>query len=155
MHSALHPPPLRASVLPIAPPLAFACTEPPPPPEEAPAPQPEATSLLGEQLFAKDDTLGEIAAADAALAEQLRTDDPALQDYYCFVLLDFVTADRELDDLPLAAALALSERLGLRDRFAALVQQELRLRKKQFEKIDQEKERRLEEAGRRAVMHDE
>jgi len=71
------------------------------------------------------------------------------------VLLDFVTADRELDDLPLAAALALSERLGLRDRFVTLVQQELRLRKKQFEKIDQEKERRLEEAGSRAVANDE
>lgn len=61
--------PLAAGALTLAvAPLVFACTEPPPPPEEAPAPQPEATSLLGEQLFAKDDTLGEIAAADSALA---------------------------------------------------------------------------------------
>jgi tetratricopeptide (TPR) repeat protein len=56
---------LRLAVLSL---IAAACTEAPPPPEEAPAPQPEATSLLGEQLFAKEDTLGEIAAADSALA---------------------------------------------------------------------------------------
>ena len=56
---------LRLAVLPL---VLSACTEPPPPPEQAPAPQPEATSLLGEQLFAKEDTLGEIAAADSALA---------------------------------------------------------------------------------------
>jgi tetratricopeptide (TPR) repeat protein len=50
--------------------LLAACTEAPPPAEEAAArtAQPEATSLLGEPLFAKEDTLGEIAAADAALA---------------------------------------------------------------------------------------
>ncbi len=56
---------LRLAVLPL---ILTACTEPPPPPEQAPSPQPEATSLLGEQLFAKEDTLGEIAAADSALA---------------------------------------------------------------------------------------
>ncbi|MHB1193969.1 MAG: tetratricopeptide repeat protein [Longimicrobiales bacterium] len=56
---------LRLAVLPL---ILSACTEPAPRPEQAPAPQPEATSLLGEQLFAKEDTLGEIAAADSALA---------------------------------------------------------------------------------------
>ena len=56
---------LRLAVLPL---ILAACTEPPPPVEETPAPQPEATSLLGEQLFAKEDTAGEIAAADSALA---------------------------------------------------------------------------------------
>jgi tetratricopeptide (TPR) repeat protein len=50
-------------------PLWFAaCTRPLPRQEEAPAPRPEAISLLGERLFAKEDTLGEIAAADSALA---------------------------------------------------------------------------------------
>ncbi len=57
---------LRLAALPV---ILAACTEPPPPPEQTPpVPQPEATSLLGEPLFAKDDTLGEIAAADSALA---------------------------------------------------------------------------------------
>ena len=31
--------------------------------------------------------------------------DPKLQEYICYLLLDFVTADPELDDMPLAAAL--------------------------------------------------
>ncbi|MCY2995331.1 MAG: hypothetical protein NTY19_46830 [Planctomycetota bacterium] len=86
--------------------------------------------------------------ADPSLAEDLRTDDPALQDYYCFVLLDFVTADRDLEELPLAAALVLSETLGLRERFGEMVKRELRLRKKQFEKIDADKERLLAEASK-------
>jgi hypothetical protein len=61
--------------------------------------------------------------------------------------LDFVTADRDLEELPLAAALALSEKLGLRDRFAEIAQRELRLRKKQVEKIDEDKERLLKSAS--------
>ena len=48
--------------------LLGGCSEAPPPPQETSAPQPEATSLLGEPLYAKEDTLGEIAAADSALA---------------------------------------------------------------------------------------
>jgi len=69
MRHAPHRLPLAAAILAAAAPFAFACTEPPPPVEEAPPPpQPEATSLLGEQLFAKEDTLGEIAKADSALA---------------------------------------------------------------------------------------
>ena len=35
---------------------------------DAPAPEPEAISLLGEPLFAREDTTGEIARADSALA---------------------------------------------------------------------------------------
>ena len=48
-----------------------ACADAPPPDGsgEPPVREPEATSLLGEPLFAMEDTLGEIAAADAALAE--------------------------------------------------------------------------------------
>lgn len=76
---------------------------------------------------------------DATLAEDIRSDDAPLQDYYCFVLLDFVTVDRDLEELPLAAALLLSEKLGLKERFAELARKELRLRKKQFDKIDSQK----------------
>ena len=45
------------------------------------------------------------ARTSASLAEDLSTDDEPLQDYYCYVLLDFVTSDRDLEELPLAAAL--------------------------------------------------
>ncbi len=50
--------------------LLAACAETAPPAEEpaGTAPRPEATSLLGEPLFAREDTLGEIARVDSALA---------------------------------------------------------------------------------------
>jgi hypothetical protein len=74
------------------------------------------------------------------LAEQLVTDDAAMQDYYCFVLLDLVTVDRGLEEFPLAAALVLSDRLGWKERFMEHARRELRLRKRQLERIDQERD---------------
>ena len=68
-----------------------------------------------------------------------------------YVLLDFVTADRDLEELPLAAALVLAEKLGLKDRFAEIAKRELRLRKKQLETIDQDKEKLLAKANEDSV----
>jgi len=50
--------------------LVCACADAPPPPETpaGPAEAPQATSLLGEALYAREDTTGEIARADSALA---------------------------------------------------------------------------------------
>ncbi len=79
--------------------------------------------------------------SDPTLAKDLKIEHSSMRDYYCFVLLDFVTTDRELEELPLAAALILSEQLGFKDRFCELARRELRLRKKQLEKIDKEKEK--------------
>lgn len=107
--------------------------------------------LLGHaKLFFEDYAPAASPVEDAALRAELAGSDASLIDYYCFVMLDFATTDRDLDELPLAAALDVSEQLGFKDRFAELSQQEMRLRKKQFEKIDQEKERLLAEAGRGA-----
>ena len=52
----------------------------------------------------------------------------------------FVTADRELEELPLAAALVLVETLGLKERFADIAKKELRLTKKQFDQLDRNKD---------------
>lgn len=84
---------------------------------------------------------------DPGLAEDLRTDDLPMQDYYGYVLLDFVTADRDLEELPLAAALVLTEKLGLKSRFVEVAKRELRLRKKQIESIDQAKDDLLAKAN--------
>ena len=92
-----------------------------------------------------------ISLEDPALAEDLRTDDRPMQDYYGYVLLDFVTADRDLEELPLAAALVLAEKLGLKDRFTEIARRELRLRKKQLETIDQDKEKLLAKANEEPV----
>ncbi len=88
---------------------------------------------------------------DATLAHDIRSDDQAMRDYYCYVLLDFVTADRDLEELPLAATLELSETLGLKDRFVEISRKELRLRKKQLEKVDEEKASLLAGASQRVA----
>ena len=67
--------------------------------------------------------------------------------YYCYVLLDFATADRDLEEMPLAAVLTLAERLELKDRFAEIARKEMRITKKQFDKVDREKESLLKKAA--------
>jgi hypothetical protein len=100
-------------------------------------------ALAHARLFFDDYVAPDTVAEDASLAGDIAGDDQAMRDYYCYVLLDFVTVDRDLEELPLAAALLLSQQLGLKDRFAEIAQRELRLRKKQFEKIDEQKEELL------------
>ena len=87
---------------------------------------------------------------DGKLAEDLETDDAAMQDYYCFVLLDLVTVDRGLEEFPLAAALVISDRLGWKERFMEHARRELRLRKRQLERIDQERDALLARAAQRS-----
>ena len=91
------------------------------------------------RLFFDDYAAPDPAHQDAALAADIKTDNKPLQDYYGYVLLDFVAADRDLEELPLAAALELTETLGIKDGFAELARKELRLGKKQLQKIDQSK----------------
>jgi hypothetical protein len=88
---------------------------------------------------------------DDTLSEDLRTGDKPLVDYYCYVLLDFASVDPELEELSLAAALAVSEVLGLKGRFLDIARKELKLRKSQWDRIDREKHDLLakaEEEGR-------
>ena len=103
--------------------------------------------LAHARLFFEDYVPPQDLQEDPALVEDLRTDDRPMQDYYAYVLLDFVTADRDLEELPLAAALVLAEKLGLKDRFGEIVKRELRLRKKHLETIDQDKENLLAKAN--------
>ena len=88
-----------------------------------------------------DDTLdaglpGEIAAATGT------------HDYVAAVLLDFAVADRELDDVPLAAAFELAQRLGVDEPLARFVSKEMRLPKRQLTRIRQEAGALLERAER-------
>jgi hypothetical protein len=104
--------------------------------------------LAHARLFFEGYVPPEDLLEDPALVEDLRADDEPMQDYYGYVLLDFVTADRDLEELPLAAALLLAEKLGLKDRFSEIAKRELRLRKKQLETIDRDKEELLAKAER-------
>jgi hypothetical protein len=93
--------------------------------------------LLSHARLFFDDYAPTSATPDVAqLAQDLATGDAELRDYWCFVLLDFATADRDLEDAPLAAAMALAEQLELKEPLAEIARRELRLRKKQLEEID-------------------
>ena len=67
----------------------------------------------------------------------------ALQDYFCFMLLDFASADRDLKEAPLALVLRWTDRLEMTERFREIAQRELRLRKMQFAEIIRERDQIL------------
>ena len=65
----------------------------------------------------------------------LKFNDARLREYLCYVLLDFATADPELDQLPLAAALELSRQLDLEAQFEKVTAKELKMRVRDVRKI--------------------
>jgi hypothetical protein len=73
--------------------------------------------------------------------EAIKAAGEPLKEYYCYVLLDFVVADRDLEDVPLAAALLLARRLEMEKRFGTIAMKELNLKKSQFEKIEKNAEK--------------
>lgn len=90
--------------------------------------------LAHARLFFED--LEPSVIVDRTLAAELQEGDDRLLDYWCYVLLDFAAADRDLEGAPLAAALLLANDLGLGERFRALAGKELGLRKKQLEALE-------------------
>jgi len=91
------------------------------------------------------------ALADPNLAREMRLESKSARDYFCYLLLDFVSADRELDEPSLAAVLQVAEDLSIKGRFIELARQELRLRKNQIEKVDDKKAAILLEADKSAA----
>lgn len=86
-----------------------------------------------------DSSASENAAADLHVANlklNLQQCDSELRKYFCYVLLDFVTCDFELEEGPLAAAFSLTEQLGLLEEFRHLSAQELKLGKRTLQKIE-------------------
>lgn len=75
---------------------------------------------------------------DPAALELVRSEDPEQRDYLCYVLLDFASADPELDDLPLAAALELARELGIGAHFEKLATKELKLKARDLRKLKEE-----------------
>jgi peptidase M48-like protein len=85
-------------------------------------------------------------ADDATLLDDLRFTDGRLRDYVCYLLLDFAAADAELDDLPLAATLGWSQRLGLDGPFEKLVVKELGVKPRALKKLTQQAAELLQKA---------
>ena len=77
------------------------------------------------------------AGDDSALAG-LQFNDPKLREYFCYVLLDFATADPELDDMPLVAALDLSRKLEMDAQFEKLAAKELKMKIRDVRKLKEQ-----------------
>ena len=69
--------------------------------------------LAHARTFFPDFTPLTSAALDASTVEAIQKADPSLQEYFAYILLDFVAVDRQLEEVPLAAGLLLSEQLGM------------------------------------------
>jgi len=82
---------------------------------------------------------------DAPLATDLATA-PGVHAYVSAVLMDFSVADRGLDDVPLAAAFDLAQRLGVAETFERDVSKDLRVPKRRLAKLRQDAARVLAEA---------
>ena len=78
------------------------------------------------------------SAPDESVATELRSTDAATREYLCYLLLDFAVIDRDLEDVPLAAALDWSERLEIAEQFEKLTLKELGIGKRQFNKLKKE-----------------
>lgn len=72
---------------------------------------------------------------DPDLIAALPLDEPSAQEYLCYLLLDFAAVDPDLEDLPLAAGLAWSERLGLTETFERLLVKDLGIAKRQLTRL--------------------
>ncbi len=89
-------------------------------------------------------------APDDSLAEALRSSDAATREYLCYLLLDFAVVDRDLEDVPLAAALDWSERLEIAEQFEKLVLKELGIGKRQLNKLKKDAAALLQKAESKA-----
>ena len=73
--------------------------------------------------------------ADEELIATLRDASGSVRDYFCYLLLDFVAVDPELEQEPLRAAFALASRMGWDERLETLVVKELKLKKREAQRL--------------------
>jgi hypothetical protein len=72
---------------------------------------------------------------DDALLAELREASISVRDYFCYLLLDFSAVDAELETEPLKAAFVLATALGWDERLEALVVKELKVKKREAQKL--------------------
>jgi len=89
---------------------------------------------------------------DSQLEQAIRGKPDSLRDYFCYVMLDFISADRDLEEPPVAVALLVAEQLGVKSRLIDLIRQDIKLRKNQVDRIDGQKEKIIAEADRATAV---
>lgn len=70
--------------------------------------------------------------------EDFKLTEPSLREYLGYLLLDFVTADPELDELPLAAALEFSRQLDMDELFEPMATKELKLKARDLKRLKEQ-----------------
>jgi len=91
--------------------------------------------LAHARLFFEDYVPPDSGSAAEDLKALAAVKDQKLSQYFCFVLLDFASCDRDLEEPALASALLLCRKLGIEEHFEAVACKELKIRKKQFAKL--------------------
>lgn len=94
----------------------------------------QTPAVLGHARLFFDDFKPSSTRDPATLAE-LKSEDPKIAEYLCYLLLDFVTADPELDEMPLAAALEVCEQLELQSQFERIAARELKMKPRDVKRL--------------------
>jgi hypothetical protein len=94
----------------------------------------QTPAVLGHAKLFFDDLVPS-ANRGPDLIEGLKFTDRETREYLGYLLLDFVTADSELGEMPLAAALELSRELDLSTDFEKLVTKELKMKPRDLKRI--------------------
>jgi hypothetical protein len=97
----------------------------------------QTSAVLGHAKLFFDD-FQPAATRDPNALESFKTSDTKLREYLFYLLLDFVTADPELDEMPLAAALELTKQLECDAPFEKLAAKELKLKVRDVRKLKEQ-----------------
>jgi hypothetical protein len=95
----------------------------------------QTPATLGHAKLFFDDFRPADSNSPSSVCDELKSSDIKLQEYLCYVLLDFAKADPDLDEMPLAAALELSRQLELDAQFEKLAARELKMRVRDVRRI--------------------
>ena len=97
----------------------------------------QTTATLGHaKLFFAD--FQPVNTRDASVLDGFKFSDTKLREYFCYLLLDFVTADPELEDMPLVAALDLSRQLEMDAQFEKFAAKELKMKIRDVRKLKEQ-----------------
>lgn len=91
--------------------------------------------LAHARMFFENFTPATAPESLEALAPEVQALGVSVHDYLSYVLLDFAVVDRNLEDVPLAAAIEASRKLGIEAPFLALIPKELGLKKRAIDKL--------------------
>jgi len=114
------------------------------------------TQLLAPKWFQSEPVLAHarlffndfkpVSSIEPGALNTLTFEDPKLREYFAYLLLDFVVADRELEDLPLAAAWEMACKLGIESAFEKLLANELKLKPRDLKRLKQDASETLKQA---------